>query len=83
MTVRPGAGEAPPNEEPSKPFGLVRLPTLDEELGHRQPLTAKEREFSHHTIQVNWFSMFMNLGGRMSEIPAFSVLQTKSFLLAN
>jgi hypothetical protein len=45
-------GEAPPREEPVKPFGLVRQPTVEEELGYRQPFTAKEREFSHHAIQV-------------------------------
>jgi hypothetical protein len=35
-----------------KPFGMERVPTLEEELGYRQPFTTKEREISHHTIQV-------------------------------
>jgi hypothetical protein len=46
------AGEAPAAEEPVKPFGMERFPTVEEELGYRQPFTAKEREISHHTIQV-------------------------------
>ena len=36
-----------------KPFGMERVPTVEEELGYRQPFTNKEREFSRHTIQVH------------------------------
>ena len=47
-------GESLPNEEPINPFGMSRLQTAEEELGYRQPFTNKEREFSLHTIQVDY-----------------------------
>jgi len=45
------SGESFTDEEPLQPFGLVKVRTAEEELGYRQPFTAKEREFSLHTIQ--------------------------------
>merc|ERR1719509_704156 len=45
------AGHPPPDELPQKPFGLLILPTAEEEAGMRQPFSDKEREFSEHTIQ--------------------------------
>jgi hypothetical protein len=62
-------GEAPPREEPVKPFGLVRQPTVEEELGYRQPFTAKEREFSHHAIQVRVITFLPVLWIRVRKDP--------------
>lgn len=45
------AGEAPAKELPEKPFGLERVPTVEEELGHRQPCTEEEIRFSQYAIQ--------------------------------
>jgi len=46
------AGESPANEEPNKPFGLdPQWLNAEREIGHRQPITDKERDFSLLTIQ--------------------------------
>ena len=44
-------GRPPPDELPSKPFGMVQHLTLEQEAGYRTGFTEKEREFSAHTIQ--------------------------------
>ena len=44
-------GRPPPEELPSRPFGMVQHLTLEQEVGYRTGFTEKEREFSEHTIQ--------------------------------
>ncbi|TRY74082.1 hypothetical protein TCAL_01582 [Tigriopus californicus] len=44
-------GRPPANELPQKPFGEVPKLSPEREIGYRTGFTAKEREFSNHTIQ--------------------------------
>ena len=53
------AGDSPPAEEPTKPFGLERVPTAEEEAGYRQRFEPKILIIENYAVYGRWAKVYV------------------------